>query len=138
VVIELLDFNLRGGRDAPTAAARLANVTERYLTASAIRDLTAAVTEMVGWLGADNAPPHTLRLELSVTSSVVRVSVTRGARIGMEKTPASNQLLRQTLPVTAALASRYGVEASRRTRVWAEFDRSVDDGVPQSESQYSS
>lgn len=137
MVIELLDFNLRGGRDAPAAAARLANVTERYLTAGAIRDLTAAVTEMVGWLGGDNPPPHTLRLELSVTSSVVRVSVTRGARTAME-TPVSNQLLRQTLPVTAALAARYGVEASRRTRVWAEFDRREDDVVRQSESQYSS
>jgi hypothetical protein len=136
-VIELLDFNLRGGKDAPAAAVRLANVTERYLTAGAARDLTAAVTEMVGWLGADTRPPRALRLELSVTSSIVRVSVTRSARIGMEA-PVSNRLLRQALPVTAALADRYGVEASRRTRVWAEFDRLEVDVVGQTESQYSS
>jgi hypothetical protein len=136
-VIELLDFNLRGGQDAPAAAVRLANVTERYLTAGATRDLTAAVTEMVGWLGTDTRPPRTLRLELSVTSSVVRVSVTRSARMGMEA-PVSNRLLRQALPVTAALAARYGVEASRRTRVWAEFDRLDVDVLRQTESQYSS
>jgi hypothetical protein len=121
-VIELLDFNVRGGQDAPAAAARLANLTERYLAARAARDLTAVVTEMVAWLGGDPLAPHHLRLELSVTSSIVRVSVTDAAGIRNEP-PVPSQLLGETLPVTAALATRYGVEASRRTRVWAEFDR---------------
>ena len=124
-MIELLDFNLRGGQDAPGAAVRVANVTERYLSRSGARDLTAVVTELVGWLGAGEPVPHTLRLELSVTSTVVRVSVTVAQRKRRERSLASNQDLRQALPVTAALATRYGVEASRRTRVWAEFDRHV-------------
>jgi hypothetical protein len=122
-LIELLDFNLRGGQDAPGAAARVANVTERYLTRAGAHDLTAVVTELVAWLGAGDPIPHTLRLELSVTSTTVRVSVTVAQRKRRDHSLASNQSLRQTLPVTAALATRYGVEASRRTRVWAEFDR---------------
>jgi hypothetical protein len=136
-VIELLDFNLRGGHDAPVAAARLANVTERYLSRAGARDLTAVVSEIVGWLGGDPAP-HALRLELSVTSMVVRVSVTAPRRTQRAATARSNQIIRQTLPVTAALASRYGIESNRRTRVWAEFDRLAaerDDGY--TESQYS-
>ena len=136
-MIELLDFNLRGGHDAPVAAARLANVTERYLSRAGARDLTAVVSEIVGWLGGDPAP-HALRLELSVTSMVVRVSVTAPRRTQRAATARSNQIIRQTLPVTAALASRYGIESNRRTRVWAEFDRLAaerDDGY--TESQYS-
>ena len=121
-MIELLDFKLRGGQDAPVAARRLANVTERYLPKDAARDVTAVVTELVAWLGGDSSDPHTLRLELSVTSNVVRVAVTR-LRSAWHDTPVSNELLRQELPVTAALASRYGVQARRRMRVWAEFDR---------------
>jgi hypothetical protein len=125
-VIELLDFKLRGGRDAPQAAARVANVTERYLGQSATRDAAAVVTELVAWLGHGDPVPQSLRLELSVTSTTLRVSVTAPRRMGGE-TPVSNEVLRQTLPVTAALASRYGVAADRRTRVWAEFDRQETD-----------
>jgi hypothetical protein len=136
-VIELLDFNLRGGQDAPVAAARCANVAERYLTGTGARDLTSVVTELVAWLGSGDPLPRTLRLELSVTSTVLRVSVTAVRRIRTDRTPASNHLLRQTLPVTAALAARYGVEAKRRTRVWAEFDRHESDVPAYNEPQYS-
>ena len=141
-MIELLDFNLRGGHDAPVAAARLANVTERYLSRTGARDVTAVVSEIVRWLGGDTPVPHALRLELSVTSTVVRVSVTAPQRAHrVVATAGSNQIMRQTLPVTAALASRYGIEANRRTRVWAEFDRLAADRDPgdpgYTESQYS-
>jgi hypothetical protein len=122
-LIELLDFNLRGGHEAPVAAARAANVTERYLGRSGTHDLTAVVTELVAWLGAGEPAPQTLRLELSITSTVVRVSVTVAQRKRRDHALASNQSLRQTLPVTAALATRYGVQANGRTRAWAEFDR---------------
>jgi hypothetical protein len=136
-LIELLDFNLRGGEDAPGAAARAARVTERYLTRTATRDLTSVVVEMVSWLGSGDPMPRTLRLELSVTSTTVRVSVTVAQRGGRKWSIATNQVLRQTLPVTAALASRYGIETSRRTRVWAEFDRRGAHVTDYSESQYS-
>lgn len=136
-MIELLDFNLRGGHDAPVAAVRAANVTERYLTRNGAHDLTAVVTELVAWLGAGKPAPHTLRLELSVTSTVVRVSVTVAHQTRRDHSLDSNQSLRRTLPVTAALASRYGVEANGRTRVWAEFDRHETDLAPYEDSQYS-
>jgi hypothetical protein len=122
-LIELLDFNLRGGQDAPVAAARVAYVTERYLRADGAHDLSAVVTEIVAWLGGADPMPQTLRLELSVTSAIVRVAVTVAQRRRADRTIESNQILRETLPVTAALASRYGIETSRRTRIWAEFDR---------------
>lgn len=35
----------------------------------------------------------------------------------------SNKSLREALPVTSSLASRYGIEAGHRMRLWAEFDR---------------
>jgi hypothetical protein len=136
-VIELLDFNLRGGQEAPAAAARAATVTERYLTRTGKRDLTAVVTELVAWLGAGEPAPQTLRLELSVTSTVVRVSVTAAHRKRRDQTLASNESLRHTLPVTAALASRYGAEANGRTRLWAEFDRHETDVPAYGQSQYS-
>jgi len=123
-VIELLDFKLRGGHEAPVAASRVARVTERYLDETGSRDVTAVVTEIVAWL-AGGAVPHTLGLQLSVTSSVVRISVTAAHTAPKYKTLESNELLRSTLPVTATLATRYGMEASRRTRIWAEFDRPV-------------
>jgi hypothetical protein len=122
-VIELLDFNLRGGQEAPAAAARVARVTERYLSEAGARDLMAVVNEIVAWLAAADPLPHTLRLEVSVTASVVRISVTAAQRMTQGRSVVSTQLLPHTLPVTAALASRYGLEAKRRTRVWAEFDR---------------
>jgi hypothetical protein len=122
-VIELLDFNLRGDQDAPAVAARVARVTDRYLTSSGVRDITAVVTELVGWLGDTNPVPRALRLELSVTSAVVRICVTAPSRLPRGFDPMSNRVLRQRLPLTASLASRYGVESRRRTRIWAEFDR---------------
>lgn len=123
--MEVLDFSLRGGQEAKlVAAAGVGSVTERYLPRVAVHDISAAVSEIVAWLAGGDQEPHTLRLELSVTSAVVRVSVTTAQRTPL--TPASNELLREALPVTAALAARYGVEASRRTRVWAEFDRCSD------------
>jgi hypothetical protein len=136
-LIELLDFNLRSGEDAPVAAARAANVTERYLTRRGAHDLTAVVTELVAWLGGGEPAPQTLRLELSVTSSVVRVAVTVAKRKRRGHSLTSNRGLRTTLPVTAALAARYGVEANGRTRVWAEFDRHDTDVPAYSEPQYS-
>jgi hypothetical protein len=137
-VIELLDFNLRGGRDAPSAAARVARITERYLTKTAAHDIMAVVNEIVAWLGTREPMPRTLRLELSVTSTVVRVSVTAAPRRPASPPPTTNRMVRQTLPVTAALASRYGLEASRRTRVWAEFDRCDEPVAAYTEPQYSS
>ena len=122
-MIELLDFNLRGGGDAPAAAARVARVTERYLRREGARDAMAVVNEMVGWLGSHDPAPRTLRLELSVTETIVRICVTAAERAPRAAPLGSNLALRQTLPVTAALAARYGVNANHRTRVWAEFDR---------------
>jgi hypothetical protein len=120
--MELLDFNLRGGAEAKlVAAADVGRVAERYLTRVGVHDITAAVSEIVAWLAGGDPEPHALRLELSVSSAIVRVSVTTAQ--GTPLAPESNELLREALPVTAALASRYGLEASRRTRVWAEFDR---------------
>jgi hypothetical protein len=136
-VIELLDFNLRGGRDAPAAAVRVASATERYLSSTGTRDLQSVVTELVAWLGSGDPMPQTLKLELSVTSTIVRVSVTVAQRRQADRSIGSNRGLRRTLPVTAALASRYGVEAGRRTRVWAEFDRDVEQILSYNEPQYS-
>lgn len=136
-MIELLDFNLRGDQDAPSVAARVARVTDRYLTSSGQRNITAVVTELVGWIGDTNPVPRTLRLELSVTSAVVRISVTAPSRLPRGVDPLSNRVLRQRLPVTAALASRYGVESRRRTRVWAEFDRREAGAMISSGAEYS-
>jgi hypothetical protein len=123
-VLELVDFNLRGGQEAPlVAAARVGRVTERYLTRVGVHDITAVVAEVVAWLARGDPEPHTLRLDLSVTSAVVRVSVTAAQRTPLAPGRASSELFQEALPVTAALASRYGLEASRRTRVWAEFER---------------
>jgi hypothetical protein len=134
-VIELLDFKLRGSREAPGAAARLSRVTERYLDTTRARDVTAVVTEVVSWLASDSAP-STLALELSVTSTCVRVAVTASHRVPKEILE-SNELLRRSLPVTSAVSTRYGLEASRRTRVWAEFDRRASQPVAYSGSEYS-
>jgi hypothetical protein len=136
-LIELLDFNLRGGQEAPSAAARVARITERYLAPAGARDAMAVVNEIVAWVAEGDPAPQTLRLELSVTLSFVRVSVTATERAPHRRAPTSNRLLRQALPVTAALASRYGVEAGRRTRVWAELDRRETESPVYSESQYS-
>jgi hypothetical protein len=123
--MELLDFKVRGGEDAPlVAAAGVGRVTERYLTRVGVHDITAVVSEIVAWLARGDPRPRSLTLDLSVTSAIVRVSVTTAQRTSLA--PASNELLREALPVTAALASRYGFEASRRTRVWAEFERYSD------------
>jgi hypothetical protein len=122
--MEVLDFNLRGGQEAPVMAAeRVARVTERYLTRVGVHGIAAVVTEIVAWLARGDPEPHTVRLDLSVTSAVLRVSVTAAQRIPLAPGRASNELLQDALPVTAALASRYGLEAARRTRVWAEFER---------------
>jgi hypothetical protein len=120
-VIELADFNLRGGHDAPSAAARAARVTERYLPEHAARDVIAVVSELVDCVGRGRPAPRTLRLELAVTEAVVRVSVTAQLVNAGELT--SNKSLREALPVTSSLASRYGIEAGHRIRLWAEFDR---------------
>jgi hypothetical protein len=122
--MELLDFNLHGGQEAPlVAAGRVARATERYLTRVGAHDITDVVSEIVAWLARGDPEPHTLRLDLSVTSAVVRVSVTAASRTPLGPSRASNELLQDALPVTAALASRYGLEAAHRTRVWAEFER---------------
>jgi hypothetical protein len=122
-MIELLEFRLRGGADAGRAAASVAELTDRYLTQSRARDMATVVSECVTWLAGDDPAPNPLRLEVSVTSTVVRASVTaaqpleRGEDVGTEWT------IEHTLPLTVALASRYGVETDHRTRIWAEFDR---------------
>lgn len=122
-MIELTDFNLRGGQDAATAAVQVARVVKRHMSDSRADDTMAVVNEVVSWLARGDPAPHSLRLEISVTGSVVRVSVTAAQRSVLEDGIASHEVLRRTLPVTAALASRYGLEMKRRTRVWAEFDR---------------
>ena len=123
-MIELSDFNLRGGQDAPTAAVRVARVVRRHVSESRAHDTMAVVNEIVAWLARGDPLPHSLRLEISATGSVVRVSVTAAQRVAIDNAAvASHELLRRALPVTAALASRYGVEVKHRTRVWAEFDR---------------
>jgi hypothetical protein len=127
-VIELLEFNLRGGTDAGRAAGRVARMTDRYLGAGASRDVAAVVTECVRWLAGPEASPHPLRLELSATSAVVRVAVTErrpNVRPGDLTAP---KVMARELPVTVALASRCGVETHHRTRIWAEFDRHPGNG----------
>ena len=120
-MIELADFTLRGGRDAPSAAARATRVAQRYLPNHSARDVTAVVSELVDCLGRGKPAPPTLRLELAVTATLVRVSVTVQLVKAAELT--SNESLREALPVTSSLASRYGIEAGHRMRLWAEFDR---------------
>jgi hypothetical protein len=126
LVIQLTDFNLRGGQDAATAAVRAARVVRRHVSDSRADDTMAVVNEVVTWLARGDPIPHSLHLEISVTGSVVRVSVTAAQRSVIDDRIASNEVLRRTLPVTAALATRYGLEVTRRTRVWAEFDRQPD------------
>jgi hypothetical protein len=96
-------------------------VTERYLPEHTARDVIAVVTELVDCVGRRRPAPRTLRLELAVTEAVVRVSVTAQLVKAGELT--SNKSLREALPVTSSLASRYGIEAGHRIRLWAEFDR---------------
>lgn len=122
-MIELADFNLRGGNGAPSAAARASRVTERYLPDHAARDFSSVVSELVERLGRGRPAPRTLRLELAVTARVVRVSVSAQLVDTCDLT--SNKSLRAALPVTSSLASRYGVEAGNRVRLWAEFDRAA-------------
>jgi hypothetical protein len=134
--MELDEFNVRGGEKAlPVAAGRVGRLTERYLTRAGVHDITAVVTEIVAWLARGDPHPHTLRLDLSVTSAVVRVSVTAADRAPLARGRPSNELLQEALPLTAALASRYGLEASRRTRVWAEFERPDRNAPLDSDSQ---
>jgi hypothetical protein len=122
-MIELTEFNLRGGQDAATAAVRVARVVKRHMSDSRANDTMAVVNEVVTWLARGDPLPNSLRLEITVSASVVRVAVTAAQRSTIAHEVASHELLQRTLPVTAALASRYGLEVKRRTRVWAEFDR---------------
>jgi hypothetical protein len=122
-VIELLEFRLRGGADAGRAAASVAELTDRYLTRSRAHDLATVVAECVTWLAGDDPAPHPLRLEVSVTSTVVRASVTSAQPPERGEDLGSDWAIEETLPLTATLASRYAVEADHRTRIWAEFDR---------------
>jgi hypothetical protein len=133
----MLDFNLRAGRDAPLVAGRVARTADRYLSAGATRDITASVTEIVAWLDNGEVLPCTMRLEMSVTSSVVRVAVTAAHRVRRDVDNLSHESLRQVLPVTAALAARYGIEAKRRIRVWVEFDRLRSSGMSYTAAEYS-
>jgi hypothetical protein len=123
VVIELLEFRLRGGADAGRAAASVAELTDRYLTRSRAHDMATVVAECVTWLAGDDPAPHPLRLEVSVTSTVVRASVTSAQPIERGEDLGSGGMIEQRLPLTVSLASRYGVETDHRTRIWAEFDR---------------
>jgi hypothetical protein len=122
-VIELLEFRLRGGADAGRAAASVAELTDRYLTRSRAHDMATVVAECVTWLAGDDPAPHPLRLEVSVTSTVVRASVTSTHPIEHGEDLGPDWAIEETLPLTASLASRYGVERDHRTRIWAEFDR---------------
>jgi hypothetical protein len=118
-VIELLEFRLRGGADAGRAAASVAELTDRYLTRTRAHEMATVVAECVTWLAGDDPAPHPLRLEVSVTSTAVRASVTteRGEDLR------TDWAIEETLPLTVSLASRYGIETDHRTRIWAEFDR---------------
>jgi hypothetical protein len=122
-VIELLEFNLRGGMDASRAAGRVARMTDRYLSPPTSRDVATVVTECVRWLAGTETSPHPLRLELSATSTVVRVAVTERQPAAHPDDLTSSKVMARELPVTVALASRCGVETHHRTRIWAEFDR---------------
>jgi hypothetical protein len=122
-VIELLEFRLRGGADAGRAAASVAELTDRYLTRSRAHELATVVAECVTWLAGDDPAPHPLRLEVSVTSTVVRASVTSAQPAERGEEVGADWAIEDTLPLTTKLASRYGVEADHRTRIWAEFDR---------------
>jgi hypothetical protein len=122
-VIELLEFNLRGGSDAGRAAGRVVGMTDRYLGETASRDVAVVVTECVRWLAGGEAEPHPLRLELSATSAVVRVAVTERRPAPHPDDLTSSKVMARELPMTVALASRCGVETHHRTRIWAEFDR---------------
>jgi hypothetical protein len=122
-VIELLEFRLRGGADAGRAAASVAELTDRYLTRSRAHDMATVVAECVTWLAGDDPAPHPLRLEVSVTSAVVRASVTSTQPIEHGEGLGPDWAIEQALPLTTSLASRYGVERDHRTRIWAEFDR---------------
>src|SRR3954447_25903638 len=136
--MELLDLSLRGGQEAPlVAAVRVGRVTERYLTDVGVHDIVAVVSEIVAWLATGDPEPHTLRLDLSVTSAAVRVSVTAAQRIPLAPGRGSDEVLQEALPATAARASRYGLEVSRRTRVWAEFERREMQAPFDSDSQHS-
>src|SRR4051812_42660341 len=114
-MIELLDFKLRGGREAPIAATRVARVTERYLTREGAHDAMAVVNEMFAGAPAGDPPPQTWGLEWPVMPAVVGVSVSAAERTWERGPIASNAPLRRSLPVTAALASRYGIESNHRT-----------------------
>lgn len=122
-VIELLEFRLRGGADAGRAAASVAELTDRYLSRSRAHEMADVVAECVTWLAGDDPAPHPLRLEVSVTSTVVRASVTSAQPAERGEALGTDGAIEQTLPLTVALASRYGVETDHRTRIWAEFDR---------------
>src|SRR5512144_2773037 len=111
-VIELADFNLRGGHDAPSAAARATRVTDRYLPDRTARDATAVVSEMLDALSRGGPAPRTLRLEVAVTANVVRVSVT--AQFVKTAEPTANKSFREALPVTSSRAVRYGMEGGHR------------------------
>ena len=129
-MIELTDFKLRGGDDAARAAVRVSRVAQRHMSDARADDTSAVVNEVVTWLARGDPAPSSLRLKISVTGNVIRVSVTAAQRSPIDGDAFSHDHLRRALPVTAALASRYGLEVKRRTRVWAEFDlRPVNDPV---------
>lgn len=123
-MIELLEMTLRDGSEAPRAAGRAARSAARYLSSDGVDELAIVVAECIHWLAPGNASatPHPLRLELSASSAVVRVTVTDPG--GRDAGTAVFGHVRQGgLSATAVLASRWGVEKNHRTRVWAEFDR---------------
>jgi hypothetical protein len=124
-VIELLDFKLRGGHEAPVAAARVTAVARGHLDETTATDLAAVVAELVAWIATRVPRNQALRLELSITSTLVRVSVTAPHEKPERLRPSSHESLREALPVTADVASRHGLETARRTRVWAELDRQL-------------
>jgi hypothetical protein len=122
-MIELLEFNLRGGTDAGRAAGRVARMTDRYLSGPASRSLADVVTECVHWLAGGDSAPRPLRLELCATSAIVRVTVTERRPSPHADDLGSPGAMARELPITVSLSSRCGVETLHRTRIWAEFDR---------------
>jgi hypothetical protein len=121
-VIELVDLKLRGGDDAPAAAARAAQIAERWVSRDASHDVMAVVSEIVAWFARTGVVPNTMKLEIAVTSSTVLIRVTATGRF-RARAAVQQEELGDVLPVTAARATRAGIAGGHKPQIWAEFER---------------
>jgi hypothetical protein len=80
------------------------------------------VSEIVAWFARTQVVPNTMKLEIAVTSSTVRIRVTATERF-RAGAAAQQEELCDVLPVTAARATRAGIAGDHKTQIWAEFDR---------------